>query len=35
MKSCVAAWDAGTHMTKADWRRVCANTLSDRNTFLR
>ena len=35
MKSCMDAWDAGTHMTKAQWRRVCSNTLSDRRTMLR
>jgi hypothetical protein len=35
MKSCMDAWDAGTHMTKAQWRRVCANTLSDRKSLLR
>lgn len=34
MKSCMEAWDAGTHMTKKDWRRVCANTLSDRRSML-
>jgi hypothetical protein len=35
MQSCMKAWDTGTHMTKADWRRVCANTLSDRKSLLR
>lgn len=35
MKSCMEAWDAGTHMTKTQWRRVCANTLSDRRSMLR
>ena len=35
MTSCMQAWDAGTHMTKAQWRRVCANTLSDRKSLLR
>ena len=35
MQSCMKAWDTGTHMTKAQWRRVCANTLSDRKSLLR
>ena len=35
MTSCMQVWDAGTHMTKAQWRRVCANTLSDRKSLLR
>lgn len=35
MKTCMDAWDAGTHMTKAQWRRVCSNTLSDRRSILR
>jgi hypothetical protein len=35
MTSCMNAWDAGTHMTKAQWRRVCSNTLSDRKSLLR
>ena len=30
MQSCMEAWDARTHMTKAQWRRVCTNTLSNR-----
>ncbi len=35
MTSCMKAWDAGTHMTKAEWRQVCANTLSDRKSLVR
>ena len=33
MTSCMNAWDAGTHMTKTQWRRVCSNTLSYRNNI--
>ena len=35
MQSCMGAWDSGTHMTKAQWRRVCSNTLSDRRSIIR
>jgi len=27
MNDCMAIWDKGTHMTKAQWRRTCKTTL--------
>lgn len=30
MKRCQDAWDAGTNMTKSQWRQVCHRTLSYR-----
>ena len=27
MADCMAVWDKGTHMTKAQWRRTCKTTL--------
>jgi len=28
MEECMAVWDKGTHMTKAQWRRSCKTTLN-------
>jgi hypothetical protein len=30
---CMADWDASTHMTKADWNRVCRRVVGDRVRF--
>jgi hypothetical protein len=30
MDSCMRAWDAKTHLTKARWREICARTLRER-----
>jgi hypothetical protein len=35
MQDCMASWDAGTHMSKTDWRRVCSYTLRDRPDLAR
>jgi hypothetical protein len=31
MADCMAIWDKGTHMTKAQWRRTCKTTLREFN----
>ena len=30
---CMADWDTSTHMTKADWQRVCRRVVTDRVRF--
>jgi len=32
MNDCMAIWDKGTHMTKAQWRRSCKTTLQSLTT---
>jgi Na+-transporting methylmalonyl-CoA/oxaloacetate decarboxylase gamma subunit len=32
-KQCVADWDAATHITKKEWRRVCRRTADQRAKF--
>jgi hypothetical protein len=32
--SCLADWDAQTHMTKTEWRRTCERVSSERAHFL-
>lgn len=32
MLECMAIWDKGTHMTKAQWRRTCQTTLRSLST---
>jgi len=29
MPGCMAAWDKATHITKTEWREICARTLND------
>lgn len=29
MRTCMATWDKGTHITKARWREICARTLRE------
>jgi hypothetical protein len=29
MTDCMAIWDKGTHMTRAQWRRTCKTTLRE------
>ena len=35
IESCIARWDAGTHMSKAQWRQVCKRVNEERLEFLR
>jgi hypothetical protein len=35
LKSCVARWDAGTHMTKDAWRETCRRVSDERSDYLR
>lgn len=35
MAQCVKDWDAGTHMTKQEWARVCKRVIDNRVKFLR
>ena len=35
IESCIARWDAGTHMTKAQWRQVCKRVNEERLEYLR
>ncbi len=30
LADCLAFWDAGTHMTKSEWRETCERTLNGR-----
>jgi hypothetical protein len=30
LADCMSYWDAGTHMSKAEWRRTCQRTLNGR-----
>ncbi|MFA5902190.1 MAG: hypothetical protein WC829_24110 [Hyphomicrobium sp.] len=32
IQECMAVWDRGTHMTKAQWRRSCRTTLQSLST---
>jgi hypothetical protein len=29
LDQCMASWDAGTHITKQNWRKICERQLSD------
>jgi hypothetical protein len=35
MKTCMATWDKGTHITKARWRQICARTLREQEAVRR
>jgi hypothetical protein len=35
LESCMARWDAKTHMTKDDWRRTCKRVSDERSEYLR
>ena len=35
LESCVARWDAGTHMTKDAWRETCQRVSDERSDYLR
>jgi hypothetical protein len=35
MKSCMATWDKGTHITTTRWREICARTLKDQEVVRR
>jgi hypothetical protein len=35
LQSCIARWDAGTHMSKAQWRETCQRVSNERGEFLR
>jgi hypothetical protein len=35
LESCVARWDAGTHMSKAKWRETCKRVSEERSDYLR
>ena len=35
LESCVARWDAGTHMTKDAWRETCKRVSDERSDYLR
>ena len=35
MAQCLKDWDAGTHMTKPEWARVCKRVIDNRVKFLR
>ena len=35
LESCVARWDAGTHMSKAKWRETCKRVSDERSDYLR
>jgi len=34
LKTCLADWDAQTHMTKAEWRTTCHRVSKEREQFL-
>jgi hypothetical protein len=29
LEQCMASWDAGTHITKANWRKICERQLAE------
>jgi hypothetical protein len=35
LESCVARWDAGTHMTKDAWRETCRRVADERSDYLK
>lgn len=35
IESCLARWDKGTHMTKAQWRNTCERVNRERLDYLR
>lgn len=35
LESCVARWDAGTHMTKDAWRETCKRVSDERSEYLK
>ena len=35
VESCIARWDAGTHMSKAQWRETCERVSDERSDYLR
>jgi hypothetical protein len=34
VEECMATWDAGTHMTKKEWRATCERSLSESPSLL-
>lgn len=34
IENCMALWDAGTHMTKSEWRRTCEGVAKERAPYL-
>jgi hypothetical protein len=34
IENCMAMWDAGTHMTKSEWRRTCEGIAKERAPYL-
>ncbi len=32
LEQCMATWDAGTHISKSNWRTICIRQLKDRDT---
>ena len=35
LESCVSRWDAGTHLTKEEWRETCKRISEERGTYLK
>jgi hypothetical protein len=35
LESCVSRWDAGTHLTKEEWRESCKRISDERGTYLK
>jgi hypothetical protein len=35
LESCVNRWDAGTHMSKEQWRETCKRISEERGTYLK
>jgi len=35
LESCVSRWDAGTNMTKEEWRESCKRISEERGTYLK
>ena len=35
LNDCMATWDKGTHMTKADWRATCKRSIKEAERFRR
>ena len=35
LAQCIAAWDAGTHISPSNWREICKRQLNDRDNAYR
>jgi hypothetical protein len=33
LEQCMATWDAGTHITKSNWKTICIRQLKERDTM--